>query len=229
MKETTGKVKSRGQNPDVTTAFTELNICHVSGGFCETWLFLDVYFSKFCILKDPPTLLPEKRKNDNLAQFTGHDLSSSLIPWYLVSTEFTITPVLEIYPESDIYEGDSLNVTCTIRNHLFSIGRGDLYLSQGTKLLRTGASVVTYPMVAQSHHSGDFECRLEVGSVEKVTSKRISVTGEWAEEEKPDVELFSLVWVFVSHYVSEICPQSFSPCPSSPYRQLTSFKETISH
>ncbi|XP_035493462.2 platelet endothelial cell adhesion molecule isoform X3 [Scophthalmus maximus] len=92
--------------------------------------------------------------------------------------ELSITPILEISPLSKIYEGDHLSISCTVRNLLFSSeGRPiHLYLSHGTKLLSSGGTRVNHSMVALAKDPGDFECKLEMGNVAKVTTKMVSVT-----------------------------------------------------
>ncbi|XP_018534017.1 platelet endothelial cell adhesion molecule isoform X3 [Lates calcarifer] len=89
--------------------------------------------------------------------------------------ELSIKPVLEIFPQTKIYEGDPLNILCTIRN----LARPDnihLYLSQGIKLLSSGNTKVNHSIVALASEPGDFECRLEMGNVAKVAAKTVLVT-----------------------------------------------------
>ncbi|XP_029917895.1 platelet endothelial cell adhesion molecule isoform X4 [Myripristis murdjan] len=90
--------------------------------------------------------------------------------------ELFITPVLEIFPEYNIYEGDRLDISCTIRNSPYSSQAVNLFLSQGTQLLSNGNSKVNYSMIALAKDSGEFECRLEMGNVVKVATKMVSVT-----------------------------------------------------
>nr|XP_043884000.1 platelet endothelial cell adhesion molecule isoform X3 [Solea senegalensis] len=92
--------------------------------------------------------------------------------------ELSIRPVLEIFPQDKVYEGDQLSITCNIRNALYSPENTpiDLYLSLGTKLLSSGKNKVNHTMVALAKDPGDFECRLEKGHVEKVITKMVSVT-----------------------------------------------------
>ncbi|GLD73659.1 platelet endothelial cell adhesion molecule-like isoform X3 [Lates japonicus] len=89
--------------------------------------------------------------------------------------ELSIKPVLEIFPQTKIYEGDHLNILCTIRN----LARPDnihLYLSHGIKLLSSGNTNVNHSIVALASVPGDFECRLEMGNVAKVATKTVLVT-----------------------------------------------------
>ncbi|XP_071396153.1 platelet endothelial cell adhesion molecule isoform X5 [Centroberyx affinis] len=101
--------------------------------------------------------------------------------------ELLITPVLEIIPQQNIYEGDQLDLSCTVRNFQHTSQSISLYLSQGTQLLSSGNTKVNHTMVALAKDSGEFECRLEMGNVAKVATKTVSVT-----------ELFSVPTLTVS-------------------------------
>ncbi|XP_056228001.1 platelet endothelial cell adhesion molecule isoform X3 [Seriola aureovittata] len=90
--------------------------------------------------------------------------------------ELFTTPVLEIFPQSNIYEGDHLNILCTTRNRLDSSEEVHLYLSHGTKLLSSGETKVNHSVVALAKDPGEFECRQEIKKVFKVITKTISVT-----------------------------------------------------
>lgn len=86
-------------------------------------------------------------------------------------------PILKIAPQHKIYEGDRLTITCVISNFLNSESI-HLYLSQGTQLLSNGDTKVNHSMIALAKDPGEFECKLEMGNVVKVDTKRISVTGK---------------------------------------------------
>ncbi|XP_026215702.1 platelet endothelial cell adhesion molecule isoform X3 [Anabas testudineus] len=90
--------------------------------------------------------------------------------------ELAITPVMEIHPPSNIFEGDQLNISCTVRNSHSSFERINLYLSQGTHLLSSGNTEVNRRLTAEANRPGDFECRLETGNIEKVVNQTVSVT-----------------------------------------------------
>lgn len=98
--------------------------------------------------------------------------------------ELPITPVLEIFPQSKIYEGDQLDFLCTVRN-VPQHPEGKLYLSQGNQLLSSGDTKVNHSMVALAKDPGEFECRFEMGDVTKFVLKMVPVTGEWTEERWP--------------------------------------------
>ncbi|XP_077380280.1 platelet endothelial cell adhesion molecule isoform X2 [Festucalex cinctus] len=91
--------------------------------------------------------------------------------------ELSITPVMEMFPYSNIYEGDRLNIMCTVRNLIGNMhGMVHLYLSRGTQLLSRGDDNVNHSMIALAKDSEEFECRLEMGNVVKVDTKKILVT-----------------------------------------------------
>ncbi|XP_074487158.1 platelet endothelial cell adhesion molecule isoform X4 [Sebastes fasciatus] len=90
--------------------------------------------------------------------------------------ELPITAVLEIFPKSKIYEGDQLDILCTVRDVLNSFEGVHLYLSQGNQLLSSGDNKVNHSMIALAKDPGEFECRLEMGDVVKINSEMVSVT-----------------------------------------------------
>ncbi|XP_057700740.1 platelet endothelial cell adhesion molecule isoform X6 [Corythoichthys intestinalis] len=91
--------------------------------------------------------------------------------------ELSITPVLEIFPYSKIYEGDRLDIMCGIRDLMPDMeGNVHLYLSRGTQLLRRGNTNVNHSMIALAKDTEEFECRLEMGNVVKVDTKKVAVT-----------------------------------------------------
>ncbi|XP_033947789.1 platelet endothelial cell adhesion molecule isoform X4 [Pseudochaenichthys georgianus] len=90
--------------------------------------------------------------------------------------ELPIVAVLEILPKSKIYEGDKLDIFCSVKNNPRSSESINLYLSQGSQLLSSGYSTVNHSMIALANHPGEFECRLEMGNVRKFDTMAVSVT-----------------------------------------------------
>ncbi|XP_072240264.1 platelet endothelial cell adhesion molecule isoform X4 [Leuresthes tenuis] len=91
-------------------------------------------------------------------------------------TELSITPVLEISPQENIYEGDRLRITCTVSGFLQSSQNMQLILSQENRMLIRGQSDVNYSMMAPpAAPSHAFQCMLMVGSVKKVDTKTVPV------------------------------------------------------
>ncbi|KAM9856646.1 platelet endothelial cell adhesion molecule isoform 3-T3 [Aulostomus maculatus] len=90
--------------------------------------------------------------------------------------ELSITPILEIFPQNKIYEGDSLNIFCSIRGLASSIEHARLILSQGNQILSHGETKINHSMFALAKDSGLVECRLFLGNIRKVATKTVSVT-----------------------------------------------------
>ncbi|XP_072319334.1 platelet endothelial cell adhesion molecule isoform X2 [Eucyclogobius newberryi] len=90
--------------------------------------------------------------------------------------ELSITPVLDIFPQYKVYEGDQLTLSCGVKdlyNHFDSVY---VYLSQGTKLLKSGQNQVNHTMKVLAKDSAEFECQLETGNVVKAVTKAVPVT-----------------------------------------------------
>ncbi|XP_077460325.1 platelet endothelial cell adhesion molecule isoform X2 [Stigmatopora argus] len=95
----------------------------------------------------------------------------------IIVKELSIAPVLEIFPYSKIYEGDRLDIMCGIRDLMPEMqGNVHLYLSRGTQLLSRGNTNVNHSMIALAKDTEEFECRLEMGNVVKVDTKKVAVT-----------------------------------------------------
>ncbi|XP_070711966.1 platelet endothelial cell adhesion molecule isoform X3 [Pempheris klunzingeri] len=96
--------------------------------------------------------------------------------------ELPIAAVLKIVPQNNIYEGDRLDISCTVSNFMYRSERVHLYLRQGTKLLSSsGDTKINHSMVALAKDPGEFECGVKIGSIVKVDNKAVSV-----------IELFSV-------------------------------------
>ncbi|XP_051802318.1 platelet endothelial cell adhesion molecule isoform X4 [Acanthochromis polyacanthus] len=91
--------------------------------------------------------------------------------------ELDITVVLEISPQYSIFEGDRLNIFCSIQTSQRSTEKMFLYLSEGTSLLSSGAKKVNHSMVALAKTGGlMLECRMEMGHLVKTANKTLPVT-----------------------------------------------------
>lgn len=95
-----------------------------------------------------------------------------------ICLELHITPVLEIAPQQQIYEGDQLAITCSVDGSQYSTESVNLFLNRGTEILKRGVNKVNHSIVVLASDPAKFECELELGKLVKATSKTISVTGE---------------------------------------------------
>ncbi|KAM6940478.1 platelet endothelial cell adhesion molecule [Xenentodon cancila] len=90
--------------------------------------------------------------------------------------EIAIEPSMEITPDYNIYEGDPLNITCTVKNVLHSSEDMMLLLIQDTEILSRGTTSINHSIIAQATAPYlNLECRLSVRNVEKVNKKTVSV------------------------------------------------------
>lgn len=95
-----------------------------------------------------------------------------------ICLELHIAPVLEIAPPQKIYEGDQLAITCSVNGSQRSTESVQLFLNQGTNILRNGSNKINHSIVAMASEPAKFECEMELKKMVKITSKTISVTGE---------------------------------------------------
>ncbi|XP_027138906.1 platelet endothelial cell adhesion molecule isoform X3 [Larimichthys crocea] len=92
-------------------------------------------------------------------------------------TELSIAVSLDISPQHNIYEGDQIDITCSVINFPQRSYKSNLYLSQGDKILKVEEKTTfTHSMIIKAKDSVLFECGLEMGNVKKVTTKKVSVT-----------------------------------------------------
>ncbi|KAF3851894.1 hypothetical protein F7725_005249 [Dissostichus mawsoni] len=126
--------------------------------------------------------IQEKQVNSNKAEArlrfssTGYHKIHCGYTVLVTPDSFKSEESLSIFPKSKIYEGDKLDIFCSVNNLLRSSESINLYLSQGSQLLSSGYSTVNHSMVALAKDSGEFECRLEIGNVIKCDTKAVSVT-----------------------------------------------------
>lgn len=86
-----------------------------------------------------------------------------------------------VTPAQQIFEGDDLTIECTISSLENYSGNTSLELSQGTRFLGRGVSRVSRRTRVLFQEMEEFECGLKTGNVVKRVTKRVNVTGEWAE------------------------------------------------
>ncbi|KAM6941454.1 platelet endothelial cell adhesion molecule isoform 2-T2 [Lycodopsis pacificus] len=131
--------------------------------------------------------------------------------------EHPVNAVLEILPQSKIYEGDQLFISCSVRNALHTFKSSHLYLSRGNQLLSRGDTKVNHSSVALAKDPGEFECRLEMGDVVKFDTKTISVTELFAV---PTLTM-SPAEVFQREYMTLTCKSESSASEKLDREELT--------
>lgn len=110
--------------------------------------------------------------------------SSHLLIHGFASTELSIEPVLKISPQDNVYEGDTLNITCSVSNVTKDHQAGELFLSQDTELLKSGRTSIHVNWTAHARTPMlTIKCLLYLRDVEKVVNKTVSVSGEQTQNE----------------------------------------------
>ncbi|XP_020795483.1 platelet endothelial cell adhesion molecule isoform X3 [Boleophthalmus pectinirostris] len=90
--------------------------------------------------------------------------------------ELPFVPVLDIFPQYEVYEGDQLSISCGVQDTYHHFTSVSVYLSQGTNLLQHGQTKVNHTMKVLARDAAEFECRLAAGKVEKAVTKAVPVT-----------------------------------------------------
>lgn len=110
--------------------------------------------------------------------------SSHLMIHGFSSTELSIEPVLKISPQDNVYEGDTVNITCSVSNVTKDYQAGELLLSQDTELLKSGKTSIHVNWTAHARTPMlTIKCRLYLRDVVKVVNKTVSVSGEQTQNE----------------------------------------------
>ncbi|XP_054897495.1 platelet endothelial cell adhesion molecule isoform X2 [Poeciliopsis prolifica] len=95
----------------------------------------------------------------------------------LTVEELSIKPVLKISPQDNVYEGDTLDITCSVSNVIKDYQAGELWLTQDTELLKSGKTSIHVNWTAHARTPMlTITCRLYVRNVEKVVNKTVSVS-----------------------------------------------------
>ncbi|XP_047222320.1 platelet endothelial cell adhesion molecule isoform X2 [Girardinichthys multiradiatus] len=96
--------------------------------------------------------------------------------------ELSLEPILKISPQNIVYEGDTLNITCSVSDYRADYRDAELLLSQGNKILQRGNTSIHVSWTAcATSLKLTIECWLYVGNVAKVDNKTV-----------PVIELFSV-------------------------------------
>ncbi|KAK7939696.1 hypothetical protein WMY93_003022 [Mugilogobius chulae] len=85
----------------------------------------------------------------------------------------SISPIMNILPSSEVYEGDVMEVVCKV------VGTWnldvDVFLIKGKRILRKARSSLSHRFRPQAGDSGELVCKAESGALQKETYKTIKV------------------------------------------------------
>ncbi|XP_041633628.1 platelet endothelial cell adhesion molecule [Cheilinus undulatus] len=83
-----------------------------------------------------------------------------------------ISPIMNMLPSSNVYEGDVIEVTCRVVSELQNI---EVFLVKDRRILKQARMSLSYRFRAQEGDSGELVCKAEWGSVQKETYRSITV------------------------------------------------------
>ncbi|XP_074553644.1 platelet endothelial cell adhesion molecule isoform X1 [Halichoeres trimaculatus] len=84
-----------------------------------------------------------------------------------------ISPTMNVLPNPPLYEGDILEVVCSVKNDLRNI---EVFLTKDKRILKKAPlSSLSHRFTAQVEDSGELTCKAEWGSVQKETYQSITV------------------------------------------------------
>ncbi|XP_073351050.1 platelet endothelial cell adhesion molecule [Pagrus major] len=86
--------------------------------------------------------------------------------------ELYIVPVMNVLPNSTVYEGDILEVVCKVINPPKNI---HVFLTKDRRILKQAPVALNHQFTAQESDSGELVCKAEWGNVQKETYKIITV------------------------------------------------------
>lgn len=93
----------------------------------------------------------------------------------LCFTELHITPVMNVLPFSNVFEGDIVEVVCKVVNPPKNIY---VFLTRDRRILKQASASLSYQFTAKEGDSGKLVCKAEWGNVQKETYHAITVKGK---------------------------------------------------
>lgn len=86
-----------------------------------------------------------------------------------------ISPIMNVLPSPDVYEGDVLEVVCRVVSPPKNV---EVFLKKDRSILKQAQISLNHRFTAQDGDSGELVCKAEWGSVQKETYKTITVKGK---------------------------------------------------
>ncbi|KAM6913792.1 platelet endothelial cell adhesion molecule [Lycodopsis pacificus] len=105
-----------------------------------------------------------------LVSGSRHSNRSNEIP--VIVKELYISPVMNVLPSTDVYEGEIIEVVCKVVNELKNI---DVFLTRDRRILKKAQDSLSHRFTAQEGDSGKLVCKAEWGNVQKETNQTITV------------------------------------------------------
>lgn len=119
-------------------------------------------------------------KGDSIKSRPGVELPGErTFDWLfcLCLVELQISPIMNVLPSSNVYEGDILEVVCKVVSTLKNV---EVYLTMDKMILKQATYSLSHRFIADMKHSGELVCKAVWGNVQKKTYKIIKVEGKYA-------------------------------------------------
>lgn len=86
-----------------------------------------------------------------------------------------ISPIMNVLPSLDVYEGDILEVVCKVVSPPKTV---EVFLKKGRSILKQAQISLNHQFTAQDGDSGELVCKAEWGNVQEETRETITVKGK---------------------------------------------------
>lgn len=86
-----------------------------------------------------------------------------------------ISPIMNVLPSPDVYEGDVLEVVCKVVRPPKTV---EVFLKKDRSILKQAQISLNHRFTAQDGDSGELVCKAEWGNVQKETYQTITVKGK---------------------------------------------------
>lgn len=86
-----------------------------------------------------------------------------------------ISPVMNVLPSPEVFEGDIIEVVCKVVNPPKNV---EVFLTRNRRILKQALVSLNHRLTAQEGDSGELVCKAEWGNVQKETYQTITVKGK---------------------------------------------------
>lgn len=86
-----------------------------------------------------------------------------------------ISPVMNVLPSPNVYEGDILEIYCRV---VSSLNNTEVFLTKDRRILKKAPVSLSHRFTAQEGDSGEFVCKAVWGSMQKETYQKVRVKGK---------------------------------------------------
>ncbi|KAM8845099.1 platelet endothelial cell adhesion molecule isoform 2-T2 [Spinachia spinachia] len=90
----------------------------------------------------------------------------------VIVKELYISPIMNVLPSPDVFEGDVMEVVCKVVNPLKNI---EVFLTRDRRVLKMAPVSLSHRFIAREGDSGKLVCKAEWGNVQKEAHKMVTV------------------------------------------------------